>query len=203
MDMKLFMRGALPAATLLAALVASPVQASYICTGVSGNAAGNPFFDSDLTDERCDVTEVETALGGITIDTNLIRKSKTNSTEDVDGNLDGWGQDEFGLGTLDVTSFDNFSGTWELTGNVEPLFFVVKYDGGYDAYTYMGGDTSPFIDSWDDSNRGDFGADCGELNCNAATSHLSVYGVVPVPAAVWLFGSGLLGLVGIARRKRS
>ena len=24
---------------------------------------------------------------------------------------------------------------------------------------------------------------------------------VPVPAAVWLFGSGLLGLVGVARRK--
>lgn len=28
-------------------------------------------------------------------------------------------------------------------------------------------------------------------------------GAVPIPAAVWLFGSGLLGLVGIARRKRS
>ena len=27
--------------------------------------------------------------------------------------------------------------------------------------------------------------------------------VVPIPAAVWLFGSGLLGLVGIARRKQS
>jgi len=27
--------------------------------------------------------------------------------------------------------------------------------------------------------------------------------VVPVPAAVWLFGSGLLGLVGMARRKKS
>jgi len=26
---------------------------------------------------------------------------------------------------------------------------------------------------------------------------------VPVPAAVWLFGSGLLGLVGVARRKRN
>jgi hypothetical protein len=25
---------------------------------------------------------------------------------------------------------------------------------------------------------------------------------IPVPAAIWLFGSGLLGLVGIARRKR-
>ncbi|MCK5092950.1 MAG: VPLPA-CTERM sorting domain-containing protein, partial [Gammaproteobacteria bacterium] len=26
--------------------------------------------------------------------------------------------------------------------------------------------------------------------------------VVPVPAAVWLFGSGLIGLVGFARRKK-
>ena len=36
-------------------------------------------------------------------------------------------------------------------------------------------------------------------------SHISFYnsGIVPVPAAVWLFGSGLLGLVGIARRRRS
>jgi hypothetical protein len=28
-------------------------------------------------------------------------------------------------------------------------------------------------------------------------------GAVPVPAAVWLFGSGLIGLVGIARRKKA
>jgi len=27
--------------------------------------------------------------------------------------------------------------------------------------------------------------------------------VVPIPAAIWLFGSGLLGLIGIARRKKS
>ena len=28
------------------------------------------------------------------------------------------------------------------------------------------------------------------------------FSVVPVPAAVWLFGSGLIGLVGLARRKK-
>jgi len=28
-------------------------------------------------------------------------------------------------------------------------------------------------------------------------------GVVPVPAAVWLFGSGLIGLIGLARRDRA
>jgi hypothetical protein len=31
----------------------------------------------------------------------------------------------------------------------------------------------------------------------------NVSAAVPVPAAVWLFGSGLLGLVGIARRKKA
>ena len=29
------------------------------------------------------------------------------------------------------------------------------------------------------------------------------WSVVPIPAAVWLFGSGLIGLIGIARRKKS
>jgi len=39
-----------------------------------------------------------------------------------------------------------------------------------------------------------------DLNGSIARQDL---GPVPVPAAVWLFGSGLLGLVGVARRKKS
>ena len=36
-------------------------------------------------------------------------------------------------------------------------------------------------------------------------SHFDVAPVnaVPVPATVWLFGSGLIGLVGVARRKKT
>jgi hypothetical protein len=41
------------------------------------------------------------------------------------------------------------------------------------------------------------GADAGMALVVANSS------VVPIPAAVWLFGSGLLGMIGIARRKRT
>lgn len=36
-----------------------------------------------------------------------------------------------------------------------------------------------------------------------ATLNISPVSAVPVPAAVWLFGSGLIGLAGIARRKKA
>ena len=186
-----FKKHVLPTATLLAAAVAMPAQASYVCTGNSGPADNTtPYFNGDLTDPQCDITEVEAALG-FTIDESLILGSKTNWDEPA--NLGVWTQDEFGLGTLTITNFSAppaDSGTWTLTGgSVAPLFYVDKYDGLYDLYTYMGTGL-PYSDTW--SHTAKF-----------ATSHISVYGVVPVPAAVWLFGSGLLGLVGIARRKKA
>lgn len=54
-----------------------------------------------------------------------------------------------------------------------------------------------------------FKADCGASpNCrlDALIDNVSIttdVSAVPVPAAVWLFGSGLLGLVGVARRKKA
>lgn len=45
-------------------------------------------------------------------------------------------------------------------------------------------------------------AQVGTLNINGATGVASLTtSAVPVPAAVWLFGSGLVGLVGVTRRK--
>jgi len=43
-------------------------------------------------------------------------------------------------------------------------------------------------------------------NFDITTAHVTSFTgdpVIPVPAAVWLFGSGLLGLVGVARRRKS
>lgn len=42
--------------------------------------------------------------------------------------------------------------------------------------------------------------DAAILSSNLATVSVSA---VPVPAAVWLFGSGLIGLIGFARRKKA
>ncbi len=41
-----------------------------------------------------------------------------------------------------------------------------------------------------------------KINPVMADSSLSVVQSVPVPAAVWLFGSGALGLIGFAKRKK-
>jgi hypothetical protein len=55
-------------------------------------------------------------------------------------------------------------------------------------------------------NADDFGSACitpGNANIGGTGDCSVSVSPVPVPAAIWLFGSGLVGLVGIARRKQS
>ena len=41
------------------------------------------------------------------------------------------------------------------------------------------------------------------LDLDAGHIYFAANAVVPLPASIWLFGSGLIGLIGIARRKKS
>jgi len=45
--------------------------------------------------------------------------------------------------------------------------------------------------------------DSGFIDAPVSSATLATVSTVPVPAAVWLFGSGLIGLVGFARRKKA
>ena len=62
----------------------------------------------------------------------------------------------------------------------------------------------PQIGSFDPNAIGEyhFGIEVAKDGWNVEAVAIDVQ-TVPVPAAVWLFGSGLLGLVGIARRKKT
>ena len=49
---------------------------------------------------------------------------------------------------------------------------------------------------------GQFDLLCADTGCISSGYDTFAPSAVPVPAAVWLFGSGLVGLLGIARRKQ-
>jgi hypothetical protein len=91
------------------------------------------------------------------------------------------GPDGFG----DFTATNISANTLTLTGN---NWFILGVNSG---------------GSW----SGDTGANCSPTtnSCTVTFADGTVLSVdtqiVPVPAAVWLFGSGLLGLVGVARRR--
>ena len=54
-----------------------------------------------------------------------------------------------------------------------------------------------YVIAWEDLKK------LGDRDYNDLVVRVSGASVVPVPAAVWLFGSGLLGLIGVARRRKS
>ena len=92
------------------------------------------------------------------------------------------------------SSFDvNIIITLYTTTTVELSFL----DGAGTAYDLLGLDRSAAID-FVFLNEGDPGEQY-QINSLAISSPA----LVPIPPALWLFGSGLLGLVGIARRRKT
>lgn len=97
------------------------------------------------------------------------------------------------------TSGNSPQAGWGLT-NTGPFSNLQSYD--YSSATEYAPNTSY---AWRfDTIAG--GQDRGDKNTGryAWAVHTGDVGaaIVPVPAAVWLFGSGLLGLIGVARRKK-
>ena len=103
------------------------------------------------------------------------------------GALTGWYDGKFG------NSYDSLADTmWFLDDTGEADFLRIRAS---DSYTALYDYTLLLSEAFSQS-----GTPGGSLDIPWLVSRTTV---VPVPAAVWLFGSGLLGLVGLARRKKA
>ena len=112
-----------------------------------------------------------------------------------------------------ITANGNVVTASEVDTSVSGLGFLNKGVDVGDTFGFLGGpqtqNSSVFTAS--SSFTGDLAYDLMEVKVDfalTANSSVGISGfvqqtVVPVPAAVWLFGSGLLGLIGVARRKKA
>ncbi|WP_206609541.1 VPLPA-CTERM sorting domain-containing protein [Thiohalobacter thiocyanaticus] len=111
-----------------------------------------------------------------------------DTTIDINGDIDfstGTNNMEIQVGSYNFTDADDAlgGGTMTLSG------------GSFVGLSYLAG-TLPGFNSTVSTFASLDGTIGGSWDVNSFQTT-----VVPVPAAVWLFGSGLLGLVGIARRR--
>lgn len=141
------------------------------------------------TDVNCD-TGGNCTTNGVTVWDTFTTGSATNGTGTINGTKLANG------GDLDGDSVDDYIATIVSGGTVGSTwtgFVGAQYWEIWDVAFLSDASATGFSK---DVIFGTAGGDFGEyVGVQVAP--------VPVPAAVWLFGSGLLGLVGVARRKKT
>ena len=97
-------------------------------------------------------------------------------------------------GTLTAFGFPNVGS--------DPFEFLFDVTGGDAAALYGGGSVPAGVILSGTGFGGDFNSDFDNLSTGPGTGiAVANVGSVPIPAALWLFVSGLLGLTGMARRR--
>jgi hypothetical protein len=225
MNRKLFTLTALPAVTLM--LCATAANAAPVYTGIYADMyLKQNTFPGGLAEEMVFLdaaTNVSTVVGhaGSQTDSRLVTFS---STTDLLGAANGFSQISAADGLINNLTI-TAPGYW-----FEDLIFSVNLSPNNNmdlsiTATDKSGGTDTF-DNWvaaglgNGENRILVLSTAGNLMQSVTIdsflgmealggsdtfkrTEISGLTAVPVPAAVWLFGSGLLGLVGIARKRRS
>ena len=106
---------------------------------------------------------------------------------------------------------------YEIGPDIEDTFVEISMDGinwievgmvsgstkgvDIDAFGFGPTDMFSFVRLTDDPDEGNIDGETVGADIDAIAAISTT--VIPIPASVWLFGSGLIGLIGIARRKKS
>ena len=129
---------------------------------------------------------------------------------------DAWTWD-FDAGTMTITNTATFYGSVWTAGSITITDTGTSYDGNL-TFSWSANPSIPVTSSWDVDNLAGAPGSVGDtatvtVNSSVILATSSAFpgfqpyfsgsiSKVPVPAAVWLMGSGLIGLVGVARRRR-
>lgn len=179
------------------------------CAGYFGTGFGSCAIFIDVNRTHIEISPVIHKVDYN--DDNSVANTETNSMfPSVDGS-------EFTISD-DVNGDDNATGTWSYTPTgADPgvRYWAVKAGSSFTLYWDVDVSLTQTGGACDGTNN--YNLTC--LNAanvvssgswttpnNQQLSHITFYDseppqIVPIPAAVWLFGSALLGLVGIGRRK--
>ena len=181
-------------------LDADTVDSGFGTFTMSGGTLNANNFIGDLTNAGGTVGPGRSA-GLLTVEGDYSQDALSTLLIEIGGLLAGSEYDVLDVtgsanlgGTLDVDWFDLGGGLFSASaGDSFDILSAETILGEFDLLTLallgdgLGWDVSYILD--------DFGTDFVRLNVVATSA-------VPVPAAIWLFGSGLIGLIGIARRKK-
>ena len=180
---------------------ADPADQTFDCKHITVSGASNPTEEINL---------IEAAFGLSTESgLNLLYKSDfadaLSGVEDPNNNA---AFDPFYSTTYSATT-DPTGATISYTGGAtdpqiscpDCYLFVKDGAGTPNAYAFNLG-TLADIAVWDNHDTNPLVLTGFWAGVTGAISHVALYGtsVVPVPAAVWLFGTALLGFIGFSRR---
>mgnify|MGYP001813755129 FL=1 len=226
MDKKIFRMPALSAAALIAAVAASPAQAATVTFNYTESFGAVPP-DGPAPYATATFNDMG-GVGSVTLTMNVAASVGAADVTAMYFNLDpsmdptlltfmrDGGTGPSAANTNILTGIDAFGplggdGFYDIEFDFPPPpgQQAARFNAGEDlVYTITG--TGITADSFNffgtpgpgEGNAGPFLSVARFQSTGFDQNGSDWVGAVPVPAAVWLFGSGLLGLVGIARRRR-
>lgn len=136
-------------------------------------------------------------INGSQIDTLFIEGFQGGSS------IGSWDMSDGSVGAVGGFNF-NFDTTTEafLVGGISSINGQLWNFGGDSGFGFGSGQMAQLLTN-DGSQMSDSTLDIGLSALSAVQTTVVQTTAVPVPAAVWLFGTGLLGLIGIARRDKA